>query len=129
MTNQKNYYLEFERKKWENTPMVEQGASKFDQHKPKFNTVPQKALMEIMEVFTYGANKYGQFNYSGKMEGSRYINAAIRHIMAYNTGEDIDEIGTHHLANAAASLMMALDGIKIGSVIDDRNKAYNEENK
>ena len=101
-----------------------QTALKYDEGKPKFSTVPKGALLETAKVFTYGANKYGKHNYSGKMVGSRYIDAAQRHILAYEMGEDIDESGHPHLAHAIASLMMALDGILIGQVDDDRNPMY-----
>lgn len=117
-SNIENYGLEFKTK-----DLVKE-ATKHDDGKPRHSTIPKMALREITKVFTYGANKYGRFNYSGKMDVSRYTDAAVRHLTAYETGEEIDEIGTHHLANACASLMMALDGILTGQVNDDRNPIY-----
>jgi hypothetical protein len=97
---------------------------KFDQGKPKFTMIPQLALKEVAKVFTHGADKYGEFNYSGNGDVLRYIDALHRHINQYLIGEDIDESGVHHLACVAANALMALDGIINNSINDNRNKAY-----
>lgn len=97
---------------------------KFDEGKPDFTLIPQEALLELAKVFTHGANKYGKHNYSLGTDYSRYIAAAHRHINQWLRGEDIDEIGTNHLANAAASLLMVLDNQKTNKGTDDRNKVY-----
>ena len=97
---------------------------KFDSGKPDFTLIPQEALLELAKVFTYGANKYGTFNYSGGCNYRRYVAAAQRHINQWLRGEDIDEIGTNHLANAAASLLMILDNQTTGRGNDDRNSVY-----
>lgn len=99
-------------------------AKKYDSGKPDFTLIPQEALLEVAKVFTYGANKYGVFNYSEGMEYRRYIAAAQRHINQWLRGEDLDEIGTNHLSNAIASLMMVLDNQKTNKGIDNRNKVY-----
>jgi len=101
---------------------------KFDQGKEKFTMIPQLALREVAKVFTHGAEKYGEFNYSGKGDVLRYIDALQRHINQYLTGEDIDESGVHHLACVAANALMALDGILNGSINDNRNKSYGKKN-
>lgn len=104
------------------------GFKKFDQGKEKFTMIPQLALREVAKVFTHGAEKYGKFNYSGKGDVLRYIDALHRHTNQYLTGEDIDESGVHHLACVAANALMALDGILNGSINDNRNKAYGKKN-
>jgi len=101
-------------------------AKKYDQAKPKYHVVPTYALEEVMKAFTYGADKYGAFNYSGGMEYSRYINAAIRHINDFLQGENIDESGNTHLSHAVASLMMLMDNMAIRAGTDDRNPKYLE---
>jgi hypothetical protein len=101
---------------------------KFDQGKEKFTMIPQLALKEVAKVFTHGAEKYGEFNYSGKGDVLRYIDALHRHTNQYLTGEDIDESGVHHLACVAANALMALDAILNKTINDNRNKAYGEKN-
>lgn len=100
---------------------------KHDAGKPNFTLIPQEALLELAKVFTHGADKYGKWNYSLGTDYTRYIAAAQRHINQWLRGENIDEIGTNHLANAAASLLMILDNqlTKVGN--DDRNKIYKKE--
>lgn len=99
---------------------------KDDENKPDFTQIPQKALLEVATSFTNGAKKYGEFNYSNKASVRRFIAASQRHINAYLRGEDYDK-EAHHIANAIAGLMMALDGILNDTIEDDRNPAYQEE--
>lgn len=101
---------------------------KFDQGKEKFTMIPQLAIREVAKVFTHGADKYGEFNYSGKGDVLRYMDALQRHTNQYLIGEDIDESGVHHLACVAANALMTLDGILNKSINDNRNKAYEKKN-
>lgn len=105
---------------------------KHDEGKPSFTSIPQLALAEVAKAFTSGIDKYGKFNYSGEIPVLRYIDALERHVnkyLTYSNENDIDESGVHELACVAANALMALDGILIGKVIDDRNKAYIKMNK
>lgn len=97
---------------------------KYDQGKEKYTMIPQLALKQVAKVFTHGADKYGDFNYSKQCDVLRYIDAMQRHTNQYLTGEDMDESGVHHLACVAANALMALDGILNKTMIDNRNKAY-----
>lgn len=101
-------------------------AKKYDQEKPKYSIMPVLAVNEVMKAFTYGASKYGKYNYSGGMEYSRYVDAAIRHINDFLACEDIDESGNTHLSHAVASLMMLMDNIALGTGTDDRNSNYHK---
>jgi hypothetical protein len=103
--------------------------TKYDYGKIRYSTVPNYALEEVIQAFTYGADKYEAYNYSKGMNYTRYIDAALRHINAYLRGEDIDESGNTHLSHAVASLMMLMDNIKIGSGNDDRNPNYGIKSK
>ena len=103
-----------------------QKAKKHDQEKPRYSTVPIAALNDVIKSFTYGAQKYDDYNYSKGMNHSRYLNAAMRHINAYWMGEDMDESGNTHLANAVASLLMLMDSKITGVGTDDRNPKYLE---
>ncbi len=97
---------------------------KLDEGKPDFTQIPQEALLEVAKVFTIGGKKYEVFNYSNGTTTRRFIAAAHRHMNQFLRGEDLDEIGTNHLGNAIASLMIALDAIKTNNAVDDRNKVY-----
>lgn len=104
------------------------GAKKYDEKKPKFSMLPQKALLEVSRSFTHGAKKYGKFNYSNPIEYTRLTDAAQRHInkalMRKDYDEDSGDDKLYHIANAIASLMMLLDNQITGVIIDDRNPIY-----
>lgn len=99
-------------------------ATKYDTGKPSFSSIPQLALLEVAKGFTIGKEKYGMYNYSGKMEVTRYLDALQRHMNAYLTGESIDESGIHHLGLVCCNAMMALDGIYTGNTIENINLTY-----
>ena len=89
--------------------MVEQGR-KFDGGKLRYDLLPVHALEEVARVMTLGAEKYDPENWKRVPEGRRrYTAAAFRHIEAWRKGEIIDEIGTHHIANAISNLMFILE--------------------
>jgi len=94
-------------------------ATKKDLVKPKMHLLPPKALEGIAKIMTYGARKYSAFNYkSGKgLNWDRVYSACMRHLNAWNSGEDIDpESGENHLLHAGCCIMMLIDLVesKIG---------------
>ncbi len=101
---------------------------KFDDNKPSFSNIPQKALWELMKVFKVGESKYGKYNHSLGCNHTRLADGAVRHISQYLMSEDIDEeTKTHHLANAAANCLMLLDQIMNGTGTDNRNTNYKKQ--
>jgi len=101
---------------------------KFDEGKSRVDLIPPAALVEIGRVFGYGAKKYGAWNHRAGTAYSRYTAALLRHIYAWQNGEDLDpESGLHHLAHAACNLLILLDFIQGGWGIDDRPPRYTED--
>ena len=93
--------------------------------KPKFSLIPQLALKEVAEVFSYGANKYEKYNFSNGQDATVYTDAALRHIHKYLLNYDVDdESKLYHLAHACSNLMMLLDNDINNTTVDDRNKKY-----
>ncbi len=87
-------------------------AVKYDDDKARMDLLPPKALEGIAQVFTYGAEKYHDFNYkSGKgLARNRPYAACLRHLNAWNDGEDRDpESGMSHLYHAGCCIMMLID--------------------
>lgn len=103
---------------------VEEKAIKFDQGKPQMSLIPPRALEEVAKALTYGASKYSPYNYLQGIgfDQRRLLDAALRHIYAHLRREDIDESGNSHLSHAIASLLMLLEAIKVGKIVDDRYK-------
>jgi len=85
---------------------------KNDDKKMRWHLVPGKSMREVVRVFDYGADKYGENNWM-KLKNAkvRYYDAAMRHIDAFSVdGETKDpESGLHPLAHAIASLMFILE--------------------
>lgn len=82
------------------------GGRKFDGEKPEYGLVPPLAMLEMVKVLTFGAQKYERDNWKRVPDSKRrYFDALERHIWAWKMGEKIDpESGYHHLAHAACCL-------------------------
>lgn len=84
---------------------------KHDEHKPRPELLPPRALLSVSEVLAYGARKYAPDNWRKVPDAhTRYVGAALRHVLAHLTGERLDpESGKPHLAHAVCSLLFALE--------------------
>jgi hypothetical protein len=90
--------------------------------KASMSCVPAQPLMELGLAMMEGARKYGRHNYRvAGIRASVYYDAALRHLMAWWEGEDIDpESGLSHLIKAMACLTVVRDGMLMGNWVDDR---------
>jgi len=83
--------------------------------------IPVEALKHEAKVFEYGASKYTKNNYKNGMKWSRLLDASLRHIYAFSSGQNLDEESSlNHLAHARASLAMILFYIENDLGEDDR---------
>jgi hypothetical protein len=74
--------------------------------------LPFKAIEQVADVVTYGANKYTDNGWRAVPNGrARYTAALLRHVFAWIGGERVDsESGLHHLAHAACNVLFLLEG-------------------
>lgn len=95
---------------------------KIGSKKLPMHVLPAPALAEVALAALDGAEKYGAYNWRDDgIVASNYYNAAMRHMMAWWEGEqDAKDSDIHHIAHAAASLIILLDAIKFGNITDDR---------
>lgn len=79
-------------------------------------------LLEIGLGMMEGACKYGSHNYRVVgVRASVYYDAAMRHLMAWWEGEDIDPgSGIHHVSKAMSCLSVLRDSMLKGNLTDDR---------
>lgn len=99
--------------------------SKNGETKPMMSLIPQLAIVEVAKVFTYGANKYEEYNFSKGSKTTTYTDAALRHINKYLRNQDIDdESNLYHLAHAASCILMLLDNDLNNTTLENRNKYY-----
>ena len=99
------------------------GALKFDDNKLPVNLLSTEALLQTAAVLKFGADKYAEHNWRAGFAWSRPLAAAMRHIMAFNDGEDKDpESGLSHLAHSLCCIMFLLEFEKTHPELDDRYK-------
>lgn len=83
---------------------------KFDKGKPKWNLLPWDELEDVVHVLTFGAKKYAPDNWKFVDDANnRYMDAAMRHLVAHQQGEQRDaESGESHIAHAICCLLFML---------------------
>lgn len=97
------------------------GGVKFDGEKPRMDLLDRYAMEQLAAVLTFGAKKYTSHNWRKGLQYSRLVAASMRHIQAFNDGEDNDpESGMSHVAHAMCCLMFLLGTIKHRPDMDDR---------
>ena len=81
-------------------------------------------LADDAKCHKHGANKYGKLNWrSSSIKASTYVGAIMRHLLAWESGEEIDtESGLSHLTHIRACCAVVLDAQKHDSFVDDRNR-------
>ena len=84
---------------------------RFDEGKTDWNLVPWESVEQIAKVLQFGAKKYNSDNWrSGEgFDYTRVLNSLMRHIVAFQKGEDQDpESGLSHLAHAGCNVLFLL---------------------
>ena len=89
--------------------------------KPSVSAIPPSAIIHLGQAMAEGELKYGLFNYREKrVTSSVYYNAAMRHLLEYWDGENVDASGCHPLAHVMACCAIILDAELNKSLNDDR---------
>ena len=72
----------------------------FKDHKLRWDLLPLTDLEEVVKLYTFGAEKYGDNNWQNLENGyQRYKAAMLRHLLEYEKGNTVDgESGCSHLA-------------------------------
>lgn len=97
---------------------------KYDTGKPRFSLLPWSAVRAVVDVLEYGARKYSVDNWQRVPDArQRYVDAALRHVVALADGERRDgESGLYHAAHAATCLLFIV-------WFDDREGTAREQNE
>lgn len=103
-------------------------AVKLDTLKPRMELLSPWVLMMVAQTLTLGARKYSSHNWRKGFDWTRPVGAALRHIMSWLMGENLDsEWQIPHLAHAICELMFALEHEMLGHGTDDRWQASPEQ--
>lgn len=98
-------------------PKSIQGSKKVD-----LSLFPPIGLLHGAHAMMDGARKYNAYNWRDqKIEARIYTAAAIRHILAWQEGEEsAEDSGAHHLGHALACCAILLDAQASGALLDNR---------
>ena len=98
------------------------GAKKDLQGKSRLDLVPPEMIMGISHVLTYGTYKYAARNWEKGIPFMTSYAAAMRHLLTWASGTDLDEeSGLHHLKHALCNLGMIITQIERERLeLDDR---------
>lgn len=83
---------------------------KDEKNKARIDLVDPEFIVGIAEILGYGAEKYEPYSFQKVTNGlDKYYAAAMRHLLAWRTGDFEDvETGQNHLLHAACNLMFLL---------------------
>jgi len=98
-------------------------APKFDAAKVRVDLLPIEPMMQIANVFGFGAKKYfaNSYRQGETVVWSRTYGSIMRHMMAFWLGEDKDpESGLPHLAHAGTQLFILMEHAAHNKNKDDR---------
>lgn len=82
--------------------------TKNDNGKARWSLMPWKQLAQVVDVLTYGAQKYSDNNWQ-KVDKTRYADAAMRHLSDYLAGVRSDpETGMTPLAHSVCCILFMM---------------------
>jgi len=83
---------------------------KFDQGKLRYDLLPWDSVEQVVDILTYGAEKYDAESWQLVDDANnRYFAALLRHLIAWKQGEITDEeSGRLHLAHVATNALFLL---------------------
>jgi hypothetical protein len=97
--------------------------ARFNTGKPEFSLIPLCTLEDEVRVWMYGKNTYAAWNWTKGMPWSVPFECAMRHLAAWQRGEENDpESGLPHLAHAQCNLRMLTLYSRTYKEGDDRPK-------
>ncbi len=82
---------------------------RFNKGKLNWGLFPMTAAGEVVKVLMYGARKYTVGNWQKGCPWVETWESAMRHMILWRDGEDIDpESGCHHLAHVCCNMLFLL---------------------
>ncbi len=109
----------------EKEKLKEEKALRYNEGKEQWGLVHYKSLIPMVKVLEFGAKKYSPGNWKKKMDRTKLLESAQRHLAALMDGEEIDpETGISHIGNLMCNAMFYSYHFVI-----DKDKQYKDESK
>lgn len=97
------------------------GSARHNQGKVQLREVDPDFIIGLGEVLTASREKYDEGNWMKETKFSTPYESAMRHLMKFWSGDELDEeTSKHHLLHAATNLMFLYYHTRSGVGIDDR---------
>jgi hypothetical protein len=89
------------------TSQAKGSGARFNYGKPDYSLIPLVTMADEARVWAYGKEKYAAWNWTKGMAWSIPFACLMRHMSAWQAGEECDaESGLPHLAHAMCNLRM-----------------------
>ena len=99
--------------------------ARYNAGKPDYSMIPLDTLEDETRVWMYGERKYKRWNWMKGMAWSVPLACILRHLAAWQRGEDLDpESGLPHLAHVSCNVRMLSLYAKTYVEGDDRPKQW-----
>jgi hypothetical protein len=99
----------------------EEKALRFNKGKPRWSLVPQSALLPMVEVLEFGAQKYAAWNWTKGLSITEICESMKRHLDAFMEGEDNDkESGISHVGHIQCNALFLAWMLQHRPDMDDR---------
>lgn len=96
---------------------------KFDSGKVRMELIPPELLTAVGTILTFGAEKYEDRNWELGMDWDRVYGSLLRHLNAWQSGEEADpETGHSHLWHAGCCIAFLITYEQRGIGNDTRFK-------
>lgn len=98
------------------------GSKRFNNGKPEVSQLDPRFILELSNMMTKSAKKYGKYNWALGQEFHTPFDSCMRHLLKFMEGENVDEeSGLNHLIHAAANLMIMYSSQRLNdSELDTR---------
>lgn len=94
---------------------------KYDEGKLRYDLIPHYPIEMLAAVLTFGATKYGDWNWSHGIPYLKLIASCSRHFWSFVSCDDVDkESGLPHLAHLMCNVAMLLHFTKYRPDLDNR---------
>lgn len=101
----------------------EKKGARFNSDKPRWGLVPQSALLPMVKVLEFGAEKYAAFNWMKGLSIVEICESLKRHLDAFMEAEDNDkESGISHIGHIQCNALFLAWMMENRPDMDDRFK-------